>query len=160
MELSDLGPGARAQAIAQGAKGKAGGPRKATRTYMCIQCCFAQVGPAGIACMVGGRLSDSPNAGCLGRVALFPSKGEAKAYAKLKTELKPGQRLYRSVRLPLWSLAVQTDGRVNYAEVDFVIVVEGVVVRILDRKGGWKNRETKRTYLAIEAAYGLPVEIV
>jgi hypothetical protein len=91
----------------------------------------------------------------------FPSKMEARVYARLLGELLPGQRLFRQVRFPLLSLAGHPRTHVPlYVTIDFVIV-EGVrIFRLIDAKCRRRSREWVRGKRAVEASLGLRVEEV
>lgn len=52
----------------------------------------------------------------------FPSATEARVYARLRTETRPGERLYRQVRMPLLSSAPDASGVPYSISIDFVLV--------------------------------------
>lgn len=87
------------------------------------------------------------------------SKLEARVCARLRGELTAGQVLYQQVRLPLLSIAAKDNGKAMYATIDFAIVEGGQLVRLVDAKGR-KSPEWDRGARAVEAAWGIPVEVI
>lgn len=87
----------------------------------------------------------------------FPSKLEARVYKLLRAGLKPGERLYRQVRLPLLAVAPTDSGLPLYMTVDFAIV-SASGWRLVDAKSRRKSRDWERGKRALEATYGLRVE--
>lgn len=87
------------------------------------------------------------------------SKLEARVCGRLRGQLVGGQTLVQQVRLPLWSLASDERDRPRYATIDFGIIEANRLVRLIDAKGR-KSREWDRGAAAVEAAYGIPVEVI
>lgn len=87
------------------------------------------------------------------------SKLEARVCDRLTRTLTPGQVLYQQVRLPLFVLAPNENGRPLYMTIDFAIVEHGLLLRLVDAKGR-KSREWDRGARALTATYGIEVEVI
>jgi len=68
-----------------------------------------------------------------------------------------GYVLFQQVRLPLFALAPRTNGRPLYASIDFAVLWNGKVMRLIDAKGR-VSREWIRGAAALEASTGVKVE--
>lgn len=86
-----------------------------------------------------------------------PSKTEARVCDRLHAQLLPGERLVRQVRLPLIATP-NPDGTLLAMTVDFGIVKDGRLVRLIDAKSGSASREWLRGKRALEASWHIPVE--
>lgn len=91
----------------------------------------------------------------------FPSKTEARVYARLRREaIAEGARLYRQVRFPLLSIAPNDKGVPLSISIDFALVYSDGRVRLIDAKAKkWKSRDWERGRRAAEACYGVAIEM-
>ena len=94
-----------------------------------------------------------------------PSKMEARVCDRLTAEVAGNWRekevLFRQVRLPLLSIAPESDDKPMYFSVDFAIVRGGKLHRLIDAKAkGRVSRDWRRGKAACEACYGITVEEV
>ena len=88
------------------------------------------------------------------------SKVEARVCPVVRAEAPAGATVYRNVRLPLFALPPTDAGIPLYLNVDFVVVVDRRIVRLVDAKSGRVSRDWRRGAAACEATYGLRVEEV
>lgn len=88
----------------------------------------------------------------------FPSKMEARVYQRLVREYPSPNVIYRQVRLPLLSIAPESQGRPAYITIDFVVKQADQSLVYIDAKGGRVSRDWKRGRLAFEAQYGPLIE--
>jgi len=94
------------------------------------------------------------------------SRLEARVCAALTLEARAtGLRLFQQIRLPLLTSAPARNhnglctGRALYITIDFALVnAAGQIVRLIDAKGR-VSREWTRGAAAVEATYGIPVEL-
>lgn len=88
------------------------------------------------------------------------SKMEARVCARLRSELRHGQRLYHQVRLPLFVLPPTESGVPHYLTVDFLITrSDGSMWVAVDAKSkGRVSRDWRRGAAAFEATYGIKIE--
>jgi hypothetical protein len=86
-----------------------------------------------------------------------PSKVEARVCRSVHEETTVG-KVYRNVRLPLFALPPTETGIPYYLNVDFVVIVNSQIVRLVDAKTGRVSRDWRRGAAACEATYGLKVE--
>ena len=70
-----------------------------------------------------------------------------------------GCTLFQQVRLPCWNLAPDDRGRPRYCSVDFAMVKDGRLCRLIEAKGR-VSRDWTRGAAAVEACYGLKIETV
>lgn len=78
----------------------------------------------------------------------------------VRGEAPKGATVYRNVRLPLFALPPTDAGIPLYLNVDFVVVSDRRIVRLIDAKSGRRSRDWRRGAAACEATYGLKVEEV
>ena len=72
-----------------------------------------------------------------------------------------GYTLFQQVRLPLWNLAPGKLDRALVISIDFAIVEDGRLRRLIDAKSPTRvSRDWKRGAAAVEACYGIKVEEV
>jgi len=88
------------------------------------------------------------------------SKVEARVCPVVRDAAPVGATVYRNVRLPLFALPPTDAGIPLYLNVDFVVVVDRRIVRLVDAKSGRVSRDWRRGAAACEATYGLKVEEV
>ncbi len=88
------------------------------------------------------------------------SKVEARVCPVVRRAAPDGATVYRNVRLPLFALPPTNAGIPLYLNVDFVVVVDRRIVRLVDAKSGRVSRDWRRGAAACEATYGLKVEEV
>jgi hypothetical protein len=88
---------------------------------------------------------------------------ESRVCVAVRAELRPGDRLYHQVRLPLWALPPQNDGRPHTLCVDFVVVrpLDGGAfsIRLIEAKAPTRvSRDWRSRAAACEATYGVRLE--
>ncbi len=90
------------------------------------------------------------------------SKMEARVCERLTLECRAtGDTLMQQVRLSLWNLRTDADGRPLTASIDFAVVRECRLHRLIDAKPKrWQSRDWRRGRAAVEACYGIKVEEV
>lgn len=93
----------------------------------------------------------------------FPSQTQARVYVRVKSELRPGERLMLDLRLPLPNLCPVVTRKPWCIRIDLVVwALDGErwrVVRLVDAKPSkWKSRDWPRGKAAAQAAYGVTVE--
>lgn len=90
-----------------------------------------------------------------------PSKMESRVCDRLAVEAQlAGLTLYQQVRLPVWNLAPRENGRAMYVSIDFAMVRDGKLLRLIDAKSERKSRDWDRGARAVESCYGIKVEEV
>lgn len=88
-----------------------------------------------------------------------PSKVEARVCADVHLIAKwDHARVFRNVRLPLLALPPTDAGLPHYCNVDFALVKDGKIIRLIDAKSGRSSRDWERGRAAVEASYGIRVE--
>ncbi len=86
------------------------------------------------------------------------SKVEARVCPVVRAEAPAGATVYRNVRLPLFALPPTDTGLALFLNVDFVVIVDRRIVRLVDAKSGRVSRDWRRGAAACEATYNVKVE--
>lgn len=105
------------------------------------------------------RDGSCPDPACAGPLRRFGSRMEARVHQRLRAALKPGQRLYCQVRLPLFTIAPEDGGVPMYLTVDFAVVDSVQALRLIDAKGKRVSRDWRRGAAAAGAWYGKIEEV-